>query len=581
MALKTLRCAIYTRKSTSEGLEQDFNTLDAQRSACEAYVQSQTHEGWKLIPTLYDDGGFSGASMDRPALKALMCDIEAGYVDVVVVYKVDRLTRSLADFARLVDLFDNKDVSFVSVTQAFNTTNSMGRLTLNVLLSFAQFEREVTAERIRDKFRASKQKGMWMGGRVPLGYDAKDRKLVINRKEAEIIRTIFDRYLELRSVTKLQKELKDRRIYSKRRISKHGRQSGGGPFTNGALLAILQNPIYLGKIRHKETVYQGNHKLIIDQDVWDRVQNQLNHNRVRRHHQTNAKDPSLLAGLMFDGDNNQLYPRHTCKQSKRYRYYVNQAVSLPAYEIESLVTRELAGFIKSNACLDILLNQKETASLQTIEHARKAITKRIRSNPTRKDILTLVTKVVVSSDQTTLHISKTGIFQLFNCSNNRQTDKSASVNSGKDTRSQNPESETAHQAATTDIQPQTKNNPDLHVLNIQTRLKRSGNGKRLVIGPQSETATRQPDPALLKTIARAHLWFDELKRGKSFKEIALANNIDQRHVARTIRLAFLAPDITQSILQGYEPNKLNPVKLLRLPDLPIAWEEQRNLIEAL
>ncbi len=265
------RCAIYTRKSTSEGLEQDFNSLDAQRASCEAYIQSQTQENWTLISTQYDDGGFSGGSMDRPALKSLIGDIEKGRIDIVVVYKVDRLTRSLTDFARLVELFDAKQVSFVSVTQAFNTTTSMGRLTLNVLLSFAQFEREVTAERIRDKFRASKEKGMWMGGRPPLGYDIKDRHLIINDKEVDQVTHIFEQYLALRSVLKLMQELNQQNIHSKYWITQAGKETGGNPFTRGALYSLLQNPIYIGKIRHKELIHEGQHDGIIPQALWQEV----------------------------------------------------------------------------------------------------------------------------------------------------------------------------------------------------------------------------------------------------------------------------------------------------------------------
>src|ERR1043166_1782667 len=269
------RCAVYTRKSSEDGLEQDFNSLHAQREACEAFIKSQKSEGWRLIGTGYDDGGLSGGSMDRPALQRLLADIANRLVDTVVVYKVDRLTRSLADFAKMVELFDRHGVSFVSVTQQFNTTSSMGRLTLNVLLSFAQFEREVTGERIRDKIAASKAKGMWMGGTVPLGYMAKDRTLIPVLQEAKKVRHVFERYLVLGSVRELEAELKRDGILSKIRLTETGKKTGGVPIVRGALYTMLQNPIYLGQIRHKDKTYTGQHKAIIPETLWKAVQKKL------------------------------------------------------------------------------------------------------------------------------------------------------------------------------------------------------------------------------------------------------------------------------------------------------------------
>src|SRR6202007_2775643 len=272
---KVRRCAIYTRKSSEEGLEQDFNSLQAQREACEAFIKSQASEGWKLIKTAYDDGGISGGTMERPALQRLLADIGEGLVDVVVVYKVDRLTRSLADFAKMVEVFDAHGVSFVAVTQQFNTTTSMGRLTLNVLLSFAQFEREVTGERIRDKIAASKRKGMWMGGVVPLGYDVRDRRMVIDEREAETVRDIFRGSLELGCVRLLKEDLDYRGVISKRRTSKTGVESGGHSCSRGALYALLSNPIYVGEIRHKKLRHPGQHQAIVDRAIWERTQQQL------------------------------------------------------------------------------------------------------------------------------------------------------------------------------------------------------------------------------------------------------------------------------------------------------------------
>ena len=324
---KKLRCAIYTRKSTEEGLEQEFNTLDAQRSACEAYILSQAGEGWQLIPERYDDGGWSGGNMDRPALKKLLGDISVGRIDVVVVYKVDRLTRSLMDFSRIVESFDKQSVSFVSVTQAFNTTSSMGRLTLNVLLSFAQFEREVTGERIRDKIAASKARGIWMGGNLPLGYDVHDRKLVIVGKEAELVRHIFTRYLELGSVLPLVRELDSNGVRTKSWTSRRGQQRGGAKFSCGAVYYILANRIYVGDIVHKGLIHAGEHEAILDADLFNAVAARLKSQRVKRTNRKSKATPSPLTGKLFDSDGLPMRPTFGHGRGKRiYRYYVSETL---------------------------------------------------------------------------------------------------------------------------------------------------------------------------------------------------------------------------------------------------------------
>ena len=320
----TVRCAIYTRKSSEEGLEQEFNSLQAQREACEAFIASQRHEGWVCVRAGYDDGGFSGATMDRPALQRLLADIAAGRVDTIIVYKIDRLTRSLADFAKIVEVLDARGASFVSVTQQFNTTTSMGRLTLNILLSFAQFEREVIGERIRDKIAASKRKGMWMGGIPPLGYRAQDGKLFVIESEAEIVRMIFRRYAELGSVRLLKEELEARGIKSKSWTTASGRRVGGKPFSRGALYLMLQNRLYRGEIVHTGRSYPGEHTSIIDQPLWDAVQAQLATNTAERNSGTRTPQPSLLAGMLFDGDGNRMTPTHATKKGTRYRYYVSR-----------------------------------------------------------------------------------------------------------------------------------------------------------------------------------------------------------------------------------------------------------------
>ena len=355
----TVRCAIYTRKSSDEGLEQEFNSLDAQREACEAYIVSQRHAGWTAVRDMYDDGGLSGGTMERPALKRLLADITAGKVQIVVVYKVDRLTRSLADFAKIVDVLDAHSASFVSVTQQFNTTTSMGRLTLNMLLSFAQFEREIAGERIRDKIAASKRKGMWMGGNVSLGYDVKDRKLIVNEIEASTVRLIFQRYAELGSVSLLSTELGQQGIVSKRREGAGGQLAGGKSFSRGALYLMLQNRLYRGEIVHQGAVYPGQHDAIVDRELWQVVQQKLAANRHERSLAAGAETPSLLAGLIVDSDGDRMTPTHATKRSKRYRYYVSaslladdrtqarKGMRVPAGDIEGLALDRLRTFFSS------------------------------------------------------------------------------------------------------------------------------------------------------------------------------------------------------------------------------------------
>jgi site-specific DNA recombinase len=346
--IRKLRCAVYTRKSSEEGLEQEFNSLDAQREACEAYIVSQKAEGWFLVPDRYDDGGISGATLERPALKRLLADIEAQRVDVVVVYKIDRLSRALMDFSKLVEIFDRNNVTFVSVTQSFSTTTSMGRLTLNILLSFAQFEREVIGERIRDKFAASRKKGMWLGGFVPLGYDVRDRKLIVNKAEAATVRMIFERFLKIGSATVLTHALRAEGITGKQ----------GKLVDKGYLYKLLNNRVYVGEAVHKGTAYPGEHKAIIDRILWDRVHGILNESPRKRAAHSRTRTPALLKGLIFGPTGRAMSPTHTRKGGKLYRYYVSTDVlnrdakastvrRVPAAEIESAVVDQLRAMLRS------------------------------------------------------------------------------------------------------------------------------------------------------------------------------------------------------------------------------------------
>ncbi len=431
-----LRCAVYTRVSTDSGLEQDFNSLDNQREASEAYVKSQAHEGWKLVPERYDDGGFSGGSMERPALQKLLEDVRARKIDVIAVYKVDRLTRSLADFAKLVELFDAHGVSFISVTQAFNTTTSMGRLTLNMLLSFAQFEREITGERIRDKVAASKRKGIWMGGAVPLGYRVENRALHVAEDEAEFVRALFRRYLELGSVVRLKTALDAENLCSPVRMSCHsfartlmdetgscaggrwrglfqesrtGRRSGAAPISRGHLYWILSNPIYVGRLRHKGQIHDGLHPAIVDLETWDRVRQKLE-SQTRARRMSQPDDHSFLAGRLYDDRGNRMSASHACKGGRRWRYYVSRAaltgrrqdagsvVRIPALEIENQITRAVGTHlaVQASAIADYHINHRVLGGNQAIPQHEQA--RRLRTDPpNQKDVRNAIERATVGA----------------------------------------------------------------------------------------------------------------------------------------------------------------------------------------
>ncbi|MDE2029179.1 MAG: recombinase family protein [Alphaproteobacteria bacterium] len=384
---RRIRCAIYTRKSSDEGLEQEYNSLDAQRDASEAYISSQRHEGWMLVPDLYDDGGFSGGNMNRPGLKRLIADIEAHKIDIVVVYKIDRLTRSLMDFAQLIGLFDKHNVSFVSVTQQFNTTTPMGRLVLNILLSFAQFERELTGERIRDKVAASKKKGMWMGGCPPLGYDVVERKLIVNAQEAEIVKKIFQRFITLRSTALLARELRLQGVRSKTYITRTGNQRYGSPLCKNQLYRILNNKIYLGMIAHKDKVYDGQHEAIVEQKIWDEANGIIVKSPQQRSRASASKEFALLKGLVFCGLCGSPYtPVYTLKNGKKYRYYKPShqlrglaeecpVGSVGAGELEGVVLAQLRG-VFSNP--DIVVKTWEHAKAKEQSVTEREVKKALR-----------------------------------------------------------------------------------------------------------------------------------------------------------------------------------------------------------
>lgn len=539
-----LRCAIYTRKSTEEGLDQDFNSLDAQREACAAYILSQRHEGWSLVPEFYDDGGYSGGNMDRPGLRALLAAVGAGKVDVIVVYKVDRLTRSLADFAKIVEVLDAKGASFVSVTQSFNTTSSMGRLTLNVLLSFAQFEREVTGERIRDKVAASKARGMWMGGPVPLGYRLQDRKLHIDAEEAEKIRYIFARYLELGSGRLVVAELDRQGIRSKPRRNRHGREYGNTTIGRGALYAILQNRLYVGEVSHKRQNYPGQHEGIVARETFEAVQQCLERARVERRLGINADQPSLLAGLLWDGRGRRMSPSHCTTRQRRYRYYVSQtddpSITEPCWrvsapDIEMLVTERLK----------IMINQashRAVASGALIADAILLLNESIADLETKLDqpatsakralLLSFVQRIDLIGDTLRITIDLSPV------------DPALSGNACDE---------------------------------VAIGFVRSAKQVRLIV-PPSSTQTEQPrNPSLLKLIAQAFIARREVEKGGSFQEVADRLGYGREYLADMIRISYLSPAIITAILNGAQPQALNRRQLVQTVRLPLDWAEQQQL----
>ena len=516
---KPVRCAIYTRVSTDQGLDQDFNSLDAQRDAAEAYIRSQAHAAWTLIRSQYNDGGYSGGSTDRPALQRLLTEVRARKVDIIVVYKVDRLTRSLADFAKLVELFDSHGVSFVSVTQQFNTTTSMGRLTLNVLLSFAQFEREVTSERIRDKIAASKRKGLWVGGMVPLGYKVKNRKVVVIKSEAEIVRVIFKRYLELGSLNLLMQDLRQRKIRTKVRILSTGRTVGGNPLTRGPLGHLLRNRFYIGEVAFKGEILPGEQPPILDRKLFESVQRKLDEQRTN-HSTIRTNSESLLMGRIFDDRGNRMTPSQVHKKGKRYRYYLSSALSqgqaenvgsvcrVPASEIETLVTDAVRKRLNVSAVV-----------------------------PDRDLINGHVARVEIQAERLAIKLTKTG---------GKRSERNAEKAS-------------------------------FYIPWRKSALKR----RRELIAPLSSGQDARPirsetRVALVTSIACGRRWLDEIAKGVTDAEqIAVREKCSVRQVNMTISLAFLSPTLVKAAIDGRLPRGIG---VARLRDAPAEWSRQHAML---
>jgi site-specific DNA recombinase len=527
-ASKLARCAIYTRKSTEYNLELAFNSLDAQREACEAYIKSQAHEGWRLIPTRYDDGAFSGASLERPALQQLLADVRAGRIDIVLVYKVDRLTRSLADFAKLIELFDARGVSFVSVTQSFNTSSSMGRLTLNVLLSFAQFERELIGERVRDKIAASKRKGLWVGGPVPLGYAAVDKKILVVPAEAEAVRTIFARYLALGSIRALAEELDRLGIHSKRRRLSNGRSVGGNRFGVGALAHLLKNRFYIGEVVYRGEVQRGQHEPILESALFEAVRAKLAAQAAARRCRLRGS-PALLTGRLFDAGGDRMSPTHTNKGGARYRYYVSQAMlqgkspaaglvgRVPAAEIEAFVIATLRNHLNASGSGEQLPDNDGDLLERHLE--------RVTLTPNHVELRLRHSREAAEAD------------------NDSSAPRIANI--------------------TTMTIPWTSPVPAAV--------------KGIIHVPAHNTPIRPSRrDTLLMGIAKARSWADELADGQlgSLAVLARREGKLERHIRLLLSLAFLSPRIVSGLLDGTAPAGLTITAVARM--LPWSWAEQER-----
>lgn len=549
--MRAVRCAIYTRKSSEEGLEQDFNSLDAQREACAAYVLSQASEGWTALPAIYDDGGISGGTLERPALQRLLADIAAGRIDIIVVYKVDRLTRSLLDFAKLVEAFDKAGVSFVSVTQSFNTTTSMGRLTLNMLLSFAQFEREVTAERIRDKIAASKAKGMWMGGIPPLGYEPDGRSLKVVEPHAALIRDIFERYLALGNVRSVTEQLMRDGVTSPVRIkAKTGQPFGGVPFSRGQIYGILKNPVYVGEVHHRDQVYPGLHNPIIDRDIWDSTQAMLATNLQGHCSGVRSAQASALAGKVFDEAGEPLVAAHACKGNARYRYYVSGplqrgdakiGVRIPAQELEAAVAAAITEALGDPLILasDAGIAVRPDALVAIGERCATAA-ERVRGNGADR-FAKLIERVDVGAQSVTVTLSAGELAHLLGA---------------------------PAEAA-----------PASLVLRLPVRLTRTGRMLKLVQRDGRIIGDAAPSGSLVRLLAQAHQWNAQLRGGETdISALAVTVGRTTSYVTRIVRLAYLAPDVTAVMLRGQQRAGVSSYNLT-LPDaVPMSWSEQRHLI---
>lgn len=546
--MSTIRAAIYTRKSSDEGLDQHFNSLDAQHEACAAYIASQKHEGWVLARDRFDDGGVSGGTLDRPALQRLLIEIDAGRIRMVVVYKIDRLTRSLADFAKLVERFDAAGCSFVSVTQAFNTASSMGRLTLNVLLSFAQFEREVTAERIRDKIAASKKLGLWMGGHCPLGYDPhpdpKVRELVVNDAEALIVQELFRLYARLGSLVMVEREAARMGLSSKQRRSRSGRLQGGGALSRGQIHHVLRNPVYLGRIRHKDKTWPGRQPAIVDNDLWERVQDKLTATSGRRRGRKNEAHPAPLVGKLRDDAGDRLTPTCTMKGARRHRYYVSNRLITGGADPSGY--RYSAKALEANLCLLIAAHIEQAArshailatpDLRVDEEVRQAAGSLVQALR-RKDpdvLRDLVASGTIAASEARILLDRKALAESLGVSQDR--------------------------IATSVVD-----------FSTPVTFRRRGVEEKRVVGDFAPA----PDPVLLRTLLEAHRWTAALREGAPINVVAERAGHHEPHIRTRGPLAFLSPRIQAALCNGTLPSDLMLKRILMAP-IPLDWDLQEKI----
>ena len=579
-----LRCAVYTRKSSEEGLDQEFNSLDAQREACAAFIASQVGLGWKLHPDRYDDGGISGGTMERPALQRLLQDIRDRKIDVVVVYKIDRLTRSLTDFAKIVDVFDGSGISFVSVTQQFNTTTSMGRLTLNVLLSFAQFEREVTAERIRDKIAASKRKGMWMGGTVPLGYRVEQRKLLIKEPEASFVRSLFSRYLELCSVPALADKVTRDADATADDASDAAMEPGPARFTrrvgSGMLYKLLSNPIYIGKLRHRENVYDGEHDAIIDLDQFDQVQRLLASQAATPRGSSTHSDTHLLTGLLYDDTGDRMNPTHATARGKRFRYYVSSRIKgarqtdstawrIPASTVDGAIVRFAIGLFSDHVRLSGWIRAHAPSARVEAAIGRSASITTMLTNGTRagqREILQqIVSRITLGAERITIKVDAAAVIRLLTIS----PSEAGSVD-GQQVAPLGPQ---VGQALPSTMLSDHEY-PDTTIeISLPITLKRRGNEMRLVI--DGEIGGDGVDSNLVAMVAKAHVYLEKMIENPNLGSSGVASlfGVDRADVGRVLPLAFMAPRLLDQILTGRQSEKVSARNLAR-QELPVLWSEQ-------
>lgn len=531
MDKKKIRCAIYTRKSSEEGLEQDFNSLDAQREACEAYIKSQMHEGWVLLDKQYNDGGYSGGTMERPTFKELLKDIENDKIDIVIVYKVYRLTRSLMDFSKIIDVFDRHETSFVSITQQFNTTTSMGRLTLNILLSFAQFEREVTGERIRDKIAASKKKGMWMGGKVPLGYLKEYKKLIIHNEDAQKVQMLFDKYLELKSVPKLMQYLKENEIKTK--TDKY--------FSKGQLYHLLANKIYICKITHKDKVYDGEHKAIISDKIFEDVQKLLYENKVDKTCGVKCSSNSLLAGLIYDDLGNKMTPSHSNNHGRRYRYYISRALKnneetgsvskIPAGEVEKFVIETTKEFLQDKKQIQKIVSEYKISKQNKLIY----IAQNIQDYSEPKLIRAIIHRIVVSKNLIEITYNEASIKKVLNALANNQeiviTDKNEELTS--------------------------------IVISKNIKITQSSRNDNILILNAKEYDTPEPNPYLVNAIVKSFYYHKQIQAGKTIEDLQTEECLkDSKYIRNILNLKYISPQLTEQILNGTQSENLSLQRLI-------------------